>query len=318
MKIALPVGTSIADAVKAAVSGRERSVLVIECYPGVNVAEIERELVSRLQPDAVVRAADALKDAAELDAQFADTLGDDPVFAKMRPWTIADFLSAERVEKLRAQVRAHAKGLMVVLGTGAAQIAQAWDVLVYADLARWEIQRRQRAHEIGNLGANNADASARELYKRAFFIDWRAADRVRQEIFEKIDFFLDTNIPGDPRMIAGELYRAGLKKTCARPFRVVPFFDPGPWGGEWMRRHFDLPKDPPNFAWCFDCVPEENSLRLGFGSRSVELPALTLVHQHPEELLGAEIYGRFGAEFPIRFDFLDTVGGGNFRCRCIR
>ncbi|MGB8480335.1 MAG: class I mannose-6-phosphate isomerase [Acidobacteriaceae bacterium] len=302
---------AISGAVKAAVSGRDRGVLVIECYPGVDLAEIERELVSRLHPDALVRAADALKDTSELEAQFAETLGDDPVFAKMRPWTIADFLSAERVEKLRGRVRAHAKGLMVVLGTGAAQIAQEWDVLVYADLARWEIQRRQRAHEIGNLGANNADASARELYKRAFFIDWRAADRVRQEIFEKIDFFLDTNIPHDPRMIAGELYRAGLKKTCTRPFRVAPFFDPGPWGGEWMRRHFDLPQEPPNFAWCFDCVPEENSLRLGFGSRAVELPALTLVHQHPEELLGAEIYQRFGAEFPIRFDFLDTVGGGN-------
>ncbi len=302
---------AIADAVKTAVSGRERSVLVIECYPGVDLAEIERELVSRLQPEAVVLAADALKDANVLETQFADTLGDDPVFAKMQPWTMADFLSAKRVEKLRAQVRAHGNGLVVVLGTGAAQIAQTWDVLVYADLARWEIQRRQRAHQIGNLGANNAEAPARELYKRAFFIDWRAADRVRQENFEQIDFFLDTNIPHDPRTIAGELYRAGLKKTCARPFRVVPFFDPGPWGGEWMRRHFDLPKEPPNFAWCFDCVPEENSLRLGFGSRAVELPALTLVHQHPEDLLGAEIYERFGAEFPIRFDFLDTVDGGN-------
>jgi mannose-6-phosphate isomerase class I len=302
---------AIADAATAAVSGRERSLLVIECYPGVDLSEIERELVSRLHPDVVVRAADALKDPIELAEQFADTLGDDPVFAKMRPWAISDFLSAERVEKLRAQARAHGKGLMIVLGTGAAQIAQAWDVLVYADLARWEIQRRQRAHAIGNLGANNAGASARELYKRAFFIDWRAADWVRQEIFERIDLFLDTNIPEDPRMVAGELYRAGLRKTCGRPFRVVPFFDPGPWGGEWMRRHFNLPMGPPNFAWCFDCVPEENSLRLGFGSRTVELPALTLVHQHPEELLGAEICGRFGAEFPIRFDFLDTVGGGN-------
>jgi mannose-6-phosphate isomerase class I len=302
---------TIADAVKSATSDRGRSVLVLECYPGVDLAEIERELLSRLHPYAVVRADDALQDAVELEAQFADTLGDDPVFAKMRPWTIADFHSADRLEKLRAQVCAHTQGLMVVLGTGAVRIARTWDVLVYADLARWEIQRRQRMHEIGSLGANNAGASARELYKRAFFIDWRAADRVRQEIFDKIDFFLDTNLPEDPRMIAGELYRAGLKEACARPFRVVPFFDPGPWGGEWMRQHFDLPKGPPNFAWCFDCVPEENSLRLGFGSRVVELPALTLVHQHPEELLGAEIYRRFGAEFPIRFDFLDTVSGGN-------
>ena len=77
MKIVRPDGRRLPGAVHAAVSGRERSVLVIECYPGVDVAEIERQLVSRLQPDVVVRAADALKGAGELEVQFADTLGND-------------------------------------------------------------------------------------------------------------------------------------------------------------------------------------------------------------------------------------------------
>ncbi len=301
----------IAAALQPSIAGRSRCVLALECYPGVDLEEIRRELLARLRPDACILAADVLKDAKELEAQFAPILGNDPVFARMQRWTILDFFSRQRLQSARSRVRSHESGLMVVLGTGTAEIAQEWDILIYADLARWEIQKRQRTHQIGNLGTDNSQASARELYKRAFFIDWRVTDAIRLDVFEKIDIFLDTNLPETPLMVAGDLYRLGLKKTCERPFRVVPFFDPGPWGGEWMRTHFDLPKEPPNFAWCFDCVPEENSLRLGFGSRTIEVPAITLVHQHPEKLLGADILKRFGAEFPIRFDFLDTVGGGN-------
>jgi mannose-6-phosphate isomerase class I len=58
-------------------------------------------------------------------------------------------------------------------------------------------------------------------------------------------------------------------------------------------------------------VPEENSLLFDFGGRRVHSPALTLVHRHPLELLGEDVYEAFGAEFPIRFDLLDTFEGGN-------
>jgi mannose-6-phosphate isomerase class I len=66
-----------------------------------------------------------------------------------------------------------------------------------------------------------------------------------------------------------------------------------------------------NYAWCFDCVPEENSLLLEAAGRIVEVPAMDLVLSKPRELLGERTFARFGAEFPIRFDFLDTMGGGN-------
>jgi mannose-6-phosphate isomerase class I len=78
-----------------------------------------------------------------------------------------------------------------------------------------------------------------------------------------------------------------------------------------MKEVCDLDPSVDNYAWCFDCVPEENSWLVGFGERRVEIPSIDLVFAHPAPLLGQTVYGRFGDEFPIRFDFLDTIDGGN-------
>ena len=112
-------------------------------------------------------------------------------------------------------------------------------------------------------------------------------------------------------MITGETMRDGLVKTAHRPFRVVPFFDPAPWGGQWMKEVCDLDKEQDNFGWCFDCVPEENSLYLKVEGELFEMASNNLVFYQTRNLLGAPVEARFGQDFPIRFDFLDTMGGGN-------
>lgn len=66
-----------------------------------------------------------------------------------------------------------------------------------------------------------------------------------------------------------------------------------------------------NYGWCFDCVPEENSLFLQVESELFEIPANDLVFYQTHALLGGPVESRFGQDFPIRFDFLDTMGGGN-------
>ena len=42
-----------------------------------------------------------------------------------------------------------------------------------------------------------------------------------------------------------------------------------------------------------------------------ETPSINVVFAQPKALLGEVVEARFGAEFPIRFDFLDTIEGGN-------
>lgn len=304
---------AVARQLDSVLSGK-RSVLCVECYPGANLDEIERGLASCLKPRLVIRAESCLKSTQELDAMFAPYLGgNDSVFGRMNGVTLGDFLDPRKVAEAQKSIQANAgeAGRIVVLGTGAALIAERCDLLIYADLARWELTLRQRRGEIGNLGAGNLTELPNLKYKRAFFVDWRAADRSKKTLLPRIDFLLDTNTRDTPKLISGELFRRGLAMASVQPFRVVPYFDPGVWGGHWMEEVCDLPKDQPNHAWCFDCVPEENSLLLGFGSRRVEIPSVDLVFSHPRELLGDAVHGRFGAEFPIRFDFLDTMGGGN-------
>jgi mannose-6-phosphate isomerase class I len=156
---------------------------------------------------------------------------------------------------------------------------------------------------------------------------------MKKQLMNHWDFVLDTTVPGHPKMISGEDLRSAYTQAVTQPFRVVPFFDPGPWGGQWMKEYCDLDRDVENFAWCFDCVPEENSLLLQFGSKDFhsfsspngegsgvrktdqevifETPAINLVFYQSKKLLGDEVQKKFGDEFPIRFDFLDTMSGGN-------
>lgn len=78
-----------------------------------------------------------------------------------------------------------------------------------------------------------------------------------------------------------------------------------------MKDVCDLDREVPNFGWCFDCVPEENSLLLEVEGIKFELPSNDLILLRAREVLGAPVEARFGKDFPIRFDFLDTMGGGN-------
>ena len=286
-------------------------MICIECYPGVFEDDICGAIRDSDPSARIIRSRCALKTSAEIEALLARDLTDDPVFGYLTNLELKDFFGCERLKQVKEAFQEVVTGPTFVVGAGAVLLCEKPDTLVFADLARWEIQQRQRRNEIGNLGAGNESADPSAKYKRGVFVDWRVADRFKARLLPRIDFLLDTNKRREPKMISGEMFRKGLSAAVKQPFRLVPFFDPGPWGGQWLRNTCCLPSGPPNYAWCFDCVPEENSLLLGFGNVRIEVPALDLVFSHPRELLGDAVHARFGTEFPIRFDLLDTMQGGN-------
>lgn len=285
-------------------------VLAVECYPGVDLPAVKGALSLRLQPDLVIDTADLMLEAPAIDKLVEPFLGgNDPVFGFLCGLNLPEFFDPEKVAAASKAVDA-AAGSVLIVGVGAT-LVHPGDALVYADMARWEIQMRFRRNAATNLGVRNESEKWSLQYKRAFFVDWRVADRWKRPLIARWDYVLDTNDPDHPKLADGNAVRKGLEACLTRPFRVVPFFDPAPWGGQWMKEVCGLDPEPANYGWCFDCVPEENSLLLGFGDIRMELASLDLLFYRPRKLLGDKVYARFGDEFPIRFDFLDTMGGGN-------
>ena len=294
--------------IRSELSGRK--LLAVDFYTGV----MEEEVIEAFGPigaELVINTRDLLKPEAEIRRMTERFMTDDVLFGYVTNMQLRDYFQPEKVEQARWQIE-QAQGNVLVVGTGAAWVMQGMDAtVVYADMARWEIQQRFRAHKVKALGVDNRDEAVPLQYKRGYFNDWRVCDKYKNEIFYQIDYWLDTHQGDIPKMIEGATFMEGIERTVRTPFRVVPFFDPAPWGGQWMKEVCDLDRERDNFGWCFDCVPEENSLLLNVSGTLFELPSVDLVLLTARDLLGEPVEARFGKDFPIRFDFLDTIGGGN-------
>lgn len=287
------------------------SVLSVEAYPGVDDNEILAKL-SELEPSLIVDTRSLLKDEGPLNEQLKPFLTDDRVFGRMCFFDLIDFMDVDKVAQAQDRVNAavaSGSGPVIVYGLGAT-LVHPGDHVVFFDMTRWEITKRYRAG-MPNYCADNGDEDSLRKIKRGFFVEWRVADKHKLTFFRRADRIVDSVDTAHPRMVSGAAVQDALTQIAARPFRLVPYFDPGVWGGQWMKKICGLNPEEKNYAWSFDGVPEENSLLLGFGDRKIELPAMDLVLFEPRRLLGQEVFARFGAEFPIRFDFLDTMGGQN-------
>jgi hypothetical protein len=305
-------------------------LIIIDAYPGVDLAALTTAARRHLPGYRVVDVeAAAARPIEEIDALLARNLTDDRVFGVLSHHRLDELFDQEKLAAIATLIR-DSPTPTVVIGWGAAQLLldHAADLdqaagpesaagpdrpatVVLADLPRWELQQRYR-RGMPNWRCDNGAEDVLRKIKRGYFVEWRIADRHKRRLFPIMDFLLDTTRTVDEaHLVTAEAFHAGLERATSGPFRLVPFFDPGPWGGTWMADVVGLEKVDNNYAWCFDCVPEENSLLLDVDGTVVEIPAMDLVLSRPRELLGPLTFARFGAEFPIRFDFLDTMEGGN-------
>ncbi len=282
--------------------------IILECYPGTDYKDLKEKLIDKLVGYEVIFLDDFTIGKDKIDKKIKEVITDDRIFGKMNDFRIEDFYDSKKIEKLNNKISNLDK--FIVFGFGPTQLIKDYDCLVHLNLARWEIQKRLRLGE-ANWQVENFKEENSKKFKRGYFFEWRMADKIKKENIKKYNFFIDANNKEEYKMIDGTLYINSLEDVVKSPFRLVPFFDPGVWGGQWMKKNFNLPPEKVNYAWSFDGVVEENSLYLKYENGTIEIPSIDILFVKPEYLLGTKVYNKFGAEFPIRFDYLDTIGGQN-------
>ena len=259
------------------IAGSKR--VIIDGYVGVRFDIFSRELNKALETLGIRpvwwNAGAAMKEPAEIDRLIEPYLGgDDPIFGFRTPLRLEEFFDREKLDRIRPDDAAQ---MNILIGIGASLAG--WDgLLLYIDIPKNEIQFRSRAGSITNLGAAAADAP-KKMYKRFYFVDWVVLNRHKKALLPEIDVMIDGQRETEITWTEGADLRRGLDRLAGNGFRVRPWFEPGAWGGQWIRNHIEaLPHDVPNYAWSFELIVPENGL--------------------------------------IRMDYLDNFDGGNLSIQC--
>jgi predicted NBD/HSP70 family sugar kinase/mannose-6-phosphate isomerase class I len=267
------------------------------------------------------------KDTLEMTEPFMGEPGS--VWGRLAPLELKDFFRPDALEKIQAVYGTHMTeqaiqkthtmeeetyDVRILLGIGAA--LSNWPApVLYIDLPRSEIQYRMRAGGTGNLGVS-PQASHAEMYKRFYFVDWVVLNRYRQQIKDKIRVIGDGQWKQDITWAHHQSVASGLSHIGRNVIRVRPWFEAGVWGGQWLKQHIPaLNRGEVNYAWSFELIVPENGVVFESDGNLLEIAFDWLMEQESGAVLGKDA-DRFGMEFPIRFDFLDTFDGGNLSIQC--
>ena len=295
----------------------KHSQIKIDGYIGVFwdelIIKLGEELRKRGKNVRFFHSSVAMKDPQTIEKMIAPYLGgDNPLFGTITDKHLVNWFDENKLNSIQPDPEAD---LNIFIGTGAA-LSQWKAPLIYIDIPKNEIQFRMRAGAINNLGLDYRKDN-QQAYKQLYFVDWIVLNKHKKQCLPLIDLLIDGQREWDELlMISGNDLREGLHKMSRNFFRVRPWFEPGAWGGQWMKNHIQgLNKEVNNLAWSFELMVLENGLMLESDGYRLEVSFDFLMYSDYQNILG-ECSETFKYDFPIRFDFLDTFDGDNLSIQC--
>lgn len=296
----------------------DNNIHIIDGFIGVNWEFVINKIKKEFEDYDIIPHFVAIDDAL-LSEEIINNLvmpylgGDDPLFGKKSLLPLSSFFDTKKIEQFREALRESTE-YIIFYGVGAA-LLDSTNTLMYVDLPKSTLIQRMRAGQAWNLGCSNSK-DPKQIYKRYYFIDWEALNDHKRSILPRIEIMADQQSDETLPWILGRDLRQTLHQMSINYFRVKPTFESGVWGGQWMKEHLTgIDQNAKNYAWSFEMIVPENGLTLKSNDQVLEISFDQLMFSESKNVLGLA-QPRFGVEFPIRFNFLDTFDGGNLSIQC--
>ena len=293
-----------------------QQTVLIDGYAGVFWEKVKAGIDNELTTQGLrvnwIETSSYFKTDQEINTMISPFLGPkDAVWGTKCTLSLSDLFEMEKVRREPVDLLCD---INIVIGTGAA--LSPWEAaLIYIDLPKNELQFRMRAGSITNLGCPRPQAPFL-MYKRFYFADWVLLNQHKKEILNRTDIVADGQWPNEINWMFMDELKTGLSRLAESVIRVRPWFEPGAWGGQWIKRHIQgLNTEVVNYAWSFELIVPENGLLFESDGHLLEITFDFIMFCHNQKILGKHAQ-QFGDEFPVRFDFLDTVKGGNLSIQC--
>ena len=173
-------------------------VLVIDGFPGVHW----QSLIDRVSPvlsdikiDVTWRdVKSCLADSGDIRTRIEPFMGgDDRTFGTHYPFGPELFFNAKKIADFRIEASIargdKAGNLTIFFGCGSG-LLELWDQLWYLDFPKDLAQELAKRGEVSNLGEPETPPFE-QFYKRAYFIEWPAFNRLKSQLLPQLDLIID-------------------------------------------------------------------------------------------------------------------------------
>lgn len=298
----------------------------IDAYPGTEYEMLVNVLRQQLADKGVefIDAASVMLPSEVITAMVKPYLPEDrdvdPVLLYGRRYRdgYKGLQDAEKVEKLKERIKNGKKVLVYGKGSLSEELQDEYDLRIWIDVTPRTAVLNCKNGKNMNIGMTE-ELPYPLMMRRNYYVDFETAMEQRWNMMrnKKLDYYITADEPVNMSMLPFGALLDLFDELNSRPFRCRPVYLEGVWGGYYIHKLRNLPKEMRNCAWVFDMIPLEVSLVAELENGEFEVPFFTFVQAMGEKLLGNKAFTEFGGYFPIRFNYDDTFhSSGNMSIQC--